>query len=281
MFSFVLTAMVVYNCLDVTVCLDKLKVKRIDRDIACGAYYSSEKEGIVFNSTASSVSITDLEGNQLLKISDITEQLRFVSIRNDLFVQLQTRYGYLDFYIPNSLQKEVMDQHTDRINFEFLYSLPSSYHYEKLKNSIESFVSERITFFIIESAYVLGRDRNYTGPEYPSIQPLYLIAHNLEGLVTKTYPERKRWKLFNNYTAVTDDSHFVADDDSCFEYCPPCPEQECLSLCGYGCNCWKWICGDCCYHLGCYGHDVCCRNNFVQTKCLFPTNFECNSEYSC
>ena len=270
MFSFVLTAMVVCNCLDVTVCLDKLKVKRIDRDIACGAYYSSEKEGIVFNSTASSVSITDLEGNQLLKISDITEQLRFVSIRNDLFIQLQTRHGYLDFYIPNPLQKKVMDRHTDKINFEFLDSLSLSDHYKELKNSIELFVSEHTTSFIIESAYILGRDRGYTGLEYPSIQPLYLIAHNLEGLITKVLPERKKRRLFRD-----------SNDDSCLEFCPPCPVQECFGLCGYGCNCWEWLCGDCCYHLGCHGHDVCCRKSFIKMNCLFPTKFECNSEYTC
>ena len=270
MFSLLLTAMVICICSDTAVCFDKLEVKKINYDIACGAYYSSEKEGILFNSTASSVSITDLEGNQLLKISDITEKLRFVSIRNDLFIQLQTRHGYLDFYIPNPLQKKVMDQHTDKINIKFLNSLSLSDHYKELKNSIELFVSEYTTFFIIESAYILGRDRNYTGPEYPSIQPLYLIAHNLEGLVPNLFPERERRTPASS------------GDGSCDESCSRCPKKrQCLGLCGRGCKCQKWVCGDCCYHRGCYEHDLCCGKKFTQIKCLFPIGFRCNSKFNC
>ena len=41
-----------------------------------------------------------------------------------------------------------------------------------------------------------------------------------------------------------------------------CPDEyhrrNCLGLCGKGCSCWSWVCGDCCYQQGCYEHDVCC-----------------------
>jgi hypothetical protein len=36
--------------------------------------------------------------------------------------------------------------------------------------------------------------------------------------------------------------------------------NECYGMCGPGCSCWSWVCGDCCYHYGCARHDSWCRN---------------------
>jgi hypothetical protein len=35
--------------------------------------------------------------------------------------------------------------------------------------------------------------------------------------------------------------------------------NECYGMCGPGCSCWSWVCGDCCYHGGCAKHDSWCR----------------------
>jgi hypothetical protein len=44
-------------------------------------------------------------------------------------------------------------------------------------------------------------------------------------------------------------------------YCEAYPNQgdSCYGMCGYGCDCWSWVCGDCCYHGGCATHDSWCR----------------------
>ena len=40
-------------------------------------------------------------------------------------------------------------------------------------------------------------------------------------------------------------------------YCGTCAiGSNCLGLCGPGCTCWLYVCGDCCYNSGCYIHDV-------------------------
>ena len=80
---------------------------------------------------------------------------------------------------------------------------------------------------------------------------------------------KKQWPTYSN------------SSDDCLEECPPCPDDACLGMCGFGCLCWKFICGDCCYHLGCYGHDMCCRQNFFDTQCLFPYGFVCDEDYYC
>ena len=37
-------------------------------------------------------------------------------------------------------------------------------------------------------------------------------------------------------------------------YCPT--GSSCTGLCGDGCNCWWFVCFDCCWNVGCYYHDV-------------------------
>jgi hypothetical protein len=44
------------------------------------------------------------------------------------------------------------------------------------------------------------------------------------------------------------------------EFCTQPTANECYGMCGYGCSCWSWVCGDCCYHSGCAKHDSWCRN---------------------
>lgn len=54
--------------------------------------------------------------------------------------------------------------------------------------------------------------------------------------------------------------------------------NQCYGMCGKGCNCWSWICGDCCYHGGCAAHDSDCRkcswsNPWACTKCATMASF--------
>lgn len=59
---------------------------------------------------------------------------------------------------------------------------------------------------------------------------------------------------------------------SCEEY--PNSDDQCLGMCGYGCSCWKWVCDDCCFHQGCYEHDICCRSG--SSRCFFIHNLKCS-----
>lgn len=55
--------------------------------------------------------------------------------------------------------------------------------------------------------------------------------------------------------------------------------NKCLGMCGPRCWCWKLVCNDCCYHKGCYEHDLCCRKRQFSGYCLLPFlhNFGCDS----
>jgi len=50
----------------------------------------------------------------------------------------------------------------------------------------------------------------------------------------------------------------VAPDKA--DFCTRPTANECYGMCGNGCSCWSWVCGDCCYHTGCAKHDSWCRS---------------------
>lgn len=56
--------------------------------------------------------------------------------------------------------------------------------------------------------------------------------------------------------------------------------NNCRGMCGPGCTCWWWTCGDCCRHEGCYQHDICCNAGYLTPGCAFPVGFSCSS-YTC
>ena len=141
---------------------------------------------------------------------------------------------------------------------------------EEMKQGIINIVQEKD--LLINAAYALGA-KGITSKNYQPALLLYKFASKLvESLHRLNYTNKM---LFDNRNKLRD------DEDDCLEYCPPCPEQECLGMCGPGCTCWSMVCGDCCYHLGCYDHDVCCREKFFQLRCLIPYGFACEENYYC
>lgn len=255
-------------------CSSQLYVSKIDPDVAQGMYGSTDV-GIIFNSTTSSLSITDMLGNQILEVYETVHYQRWIVIEGSVFVQLYSRetQQYRDYYVPRIMYR---DTHLSRqLNFtvlKFLNTLSPRFHYVNLQRSVQILMESPYVESIRKAAYTLGSELQLHGNNYPSLLPLYLVANMLEKLQMNSY-------LITNKSSSKGSCKVRGDD--CFDECPPCPDEECLSLCGYGCSCWKWVCGDCCYHLGCYGHDICCRENFIQTKCLFPISFKCESEYEC
>ena len=68
-----------------------------------------------------------------------------------------------------------------------------------------------------------------------------------------------------------------------FPYCYKWLKNSgCKGLCGIHCFCWPWICGDCCYHRGCYDHDVCCEEHgYFHWRCIIAYDvLLCDSYHS-
>ena len=249
--------------------LSQLHITRIDVDVAQGKYTSGDI-GIVFNSSSKSLSISDLFDNKVLVVQKISSYQQLIVIKESVFIQeyISETQSYHDYYVPQYLRN-----YTEHLSAIKMVSL--QYHNKQLQKAIEELLNSYYYDLIRKAVYTLGNELTIYGNNFPSILPLYLVANMLEKL------QESNTGRTSCVSKSGESAYDSMKEDSCFVDCPPCPEEECLSLCGYGCHCWKWVCGDCCYHLGCYGHDVCCRKNFIQTKCLFPISFKCESEYYC
>jgi hypothetical protein len=84
--------------------------------------------------------------------------------------------------------------------------------------------------------------RGITGFDYPAALALHKIAQQAAMALSQ--------KVMSLPTPATENG-----------YCQAYPNEsnDCYGMCGPGCDCWSWVCGDCCYHWGCAVHDNWCR----------------------
>lgn len=142
-------------------------------------------------------------------------------------------------------------------------------HSTALSDALRKFLDMEETALLEEAAEAVG-ERGINGKNTPAAMPFFMFALRITQLHTK-----------GPYISNTTLAHRHKRLAPCFSNCPPCPNDECYGQCGYGCDCWEWACGDCCFHLGCYDHDACCREGFFQLPCLVPVGFNCDGPYLC
>jgi hypothetical protein len=84
--------------------------------------------------------------------------------------------------------------------------------------------------------------RGITGMDYPAVLALHKVAQQAAMAFSVKVPQ-----LVSVQTEKA--------------YCDAYPNSgdSCYGMCGPGCDCWSWVCGDCCYHYGCAVHDNWCR----------------------
>lgn len=254
-----------------------LEITALSQSSIKGSYLDRNSgRGIRFISTPETLFITTLPGDDpLLLANKRVGSLRLVTVGRNTFIQSDEQNS-IDYAVPDGWQ---------RVNTELIESPEGlkqlkkeaaeddeGVHIATLQNSLRVLLSMPEVELIEHAAHALGEEERITGQDYPSVLPFYLAALQLQNLY-----------LYTGIVRTAREWHYAAQNsnDSCFDTCPPCQEEDCLGLCGPSCRCWKWVCGDCCYHLGCYDHDVCCREKFVRTNCLFPFKFRCESPYYC
>jgi hypothetical protein len=106
------------------------------------------------------------------------------------------------------------------------------------------------------------------------------LSHNLgaNGFNGRDYPAALAMHMFNKSVAVKLNIQLpkitrpeLQDETG---YCTSYPNggNDCYGMCGPGCNCWSFVCGNCCYHGGCATHDSYCRGGgFWDTAKCFTT----------
>ena len=259
----------------------QLQITNLTKNVAELVYTDpSSGLGLRVASAPDSLYLSSLDGRSFVAAGEAGGSLRLISLGRSMFIQEKSSTGKSrDFAVPDAYtgilsnaDQAVLQDLVHILNASGMTQDSDSRLWDALLTILNCPEVE-----LLQSAVAALGSTGVTGVEYPSVLPFYMAALRLDQLVQRSnltsgssrFPERARELMDNGLT------------DDCLSECPPCPYQECLGLCGYSCNCWKWVCGDCCYHLGCYDHDICCREKFVRTACLFPFNFKCEYNYSC
>ena len=268
--------------------IDLLREDRID-----GSYVSPRLGcGIVFNGTKDGLTLSTLDGRRLLSAAEQVGPVRLVTLGNREFIQHResdksTDDGGVsgtvrDYAIPkyHGSFAETQDHKTFMNLIHKLKKLDPNAHSRVLEKSMKRALSKCEISLLSDAAITLGHHHGITSQEYPSTLPLYMTASRM---IQHSHPKADN----NDINSYTYNQHGVGHErlkrqsSSCLDECPPCKSQQCLGMCGPGCDCWEWSCGNCCFNKGCYYHDLCCRSKPNSLACLLPMSFDCNSEYVC
>lgn len=255
---------------------DGLSVDTVSRDRVDGYFYCpARKLGIVFNSTRGTLLVTNLNGEVLIGAREKVGQTRLLGVGRRQFLQhANVQDGTLtDLSIPKAhgVFSPVGDPSLYHSLLPQLQKVDKATHARVLTKSVKNLLTKPELKLLKEAAFKLG-DLGVNGVDYPSILPFHMTALQMES--------RDHWKTIPKPQQETF-YHRQLKRSVCTQSCPPCKEQECLGMCGPGCSCWKFACGDCCFHKGCYYHDACCRSHPSSTACLMPLDFTCTRKYKC
>ena len=124
---------------------------------------------------------------------------------------------------------------------------------------------------LLEDASRAVGERGVTGKNTPMVLPFHMFALKMTRLLDISSQNAITIEQSPVPVAIPSQNKRAAD---CKKY------ADCKGLCGKGCKCWKWVCGDCCYHQGCYDHDVCCEDHGYFSSACFGIP-ECDEPYDC
>ena len=144
---------------------------------------------------------------------------------------------------------------------------------------------------LLEDASRAVGEQGVTGKNTPAVLPFYMFTLKVTRLLDQS--------MYNStINELNEDSSISPRQKRFFGYIiswvkglvtlwKGCKKYKnypnCKGLCGKKCDCWWWVCGDCCYHRACFDHDDCCeRHGYYHWRCIIaPDVFLCELPYLC
>ena len=273
----------------------KLNVITITQEEIEGEYHSS-MGGIHFRSVVKGeyhfLSITTADGEPIVIAKQPHNSTTFMTlsgtdflIMNDLSDSGLTKYT--DYIVPNVFHKNVEKAlKRDQFSNKLLQQLDTETVNETRHSAIESLALRPEIELCMSAAEALG-NLGVIGSQNPAAMPFYALTLRLA--------KYRNILLTGADFTMNDDDNYqegVQLEDrqkrSCGYLCPYgyCPYygygSDCFGMCGMGCTCQSWFCGDCCVHQGCYDHDYCCGTyGYTSWTCITVWNIDCDSHYYC
>ena len=281
-----------------------------------GVYYNKEGGGIRFISKSDSIYIGTLEGEgePLLIGEKPAGSARMIQILQTNLLEVKVGAGvYKEFIVPDSMATSMKVALKSSNPQKFKSALRNIRRLELNADTIKQNaiyqMLERPEIQLMQEAALKLMDLGIVGDQYPSVLTFLVTVKRFISLKLNateipdpdtgsgsepSHLQEKRARPCRNWHSRNCPSH-------------RCPKgSDCLGMCGIGCWwCWR-ICphlvatgvdialrgvniqgflsqiwNDCCFHQGCYDHDMCCRTyGYSSTRCLVPLHFSCSS-YPC
>ena len=261
--------------------IGKLRVITISQEKIEGEYYSPVG-GIHFQSEVKGdfhfLSVVTANGEPLMIAKQFQESAMLMTVTETDFLVMNSAddYGhskYSDYVVPGAYHDIVETAlKRNRLSNKVMRHLDDRNVNETRQIVFEELALRDEIELITEASRALGK-LGITGNENPAALPFYTLAMRLHKYrntllnSTSTRPpseidrprnRQKRWLLPALYVAI----ELYEQIDICITGRRPWygdRSNDCLGMCGPGCECWSWACGDCCVHQGCLIHDRCCR----------------------
>ena len=171
------------------------------------------------------------------------------------------RRGSAIFYVPDDVPK------TPEALRSFLRDISDdeTLEHETLKNHYQAAMSELHYVPEIQLLELVSAALADNSTRLELLQPFHAMCFNLfkaTGL-----------KVKDEFRAAHDMGDETADQHYREKRCSRPKANTCRGMCGLGCWCWSWFCGDCCLHRGCYEHDICCNYGRLTSYCATPFRY--------
>ncbi|XP_065913799.1 uncharacterized protein [Dysidea avara] len=142
---------------------------------------------------------------------------------------------------------------------------------------------------LLEDASRAVGERGVIGRDTPAVMPFFMFALKITKLLDSySTLQHSNTNEISETKAPRDKRFFVAIYNAARNYfrggCSrPIHEPYCKGRCGKGCDCWWWVCGDCCWHQACYDHDDCCeRGGYYHWRCIVAIDvLLCEAPFIC
>jgi hypothetical protein len=264
-----------------------------------GEYYGAEG-GIRFTSTVNAtyvvLSITTTSGEHVVYIvHPLASNMTMMGVNDTNFLVMENDQGnsinYDDYVIPRdamNLMESIMAGN-GKMTDDMLQMLDNKTMNETRQSVLYNLAMSYEATLIIEAAQALG-DREILGMDYQSVMSFYQLALRLANYREITEYEAKDSSASNSkgYHHRQKRAESCNNGATCSR--GQCPfrrnSNDCFGMCGKGCFCWSFVCGDCCVHQYCLTHDQCCADRgFFSWACLSVVwrvlGSRCSQTYSC
>ncbi|XP_078350851.1 uncharacterized protein LOC144635639 [Oculina patagonica] len=235
-----------------------LHLKSYSEDQVEGCYIHNQTLGVCFDIRKDLMKLLKTTGEQIVLHMKLGPEMLFYQVLDQTFIGNDASM----VYVPNDVPR------TPEALRGFLRRKKGMAEHEALKNHYQEVMSELHYVPEVQLLERVSAALSDNSTRLEILEPFYVLCLNLLKASDVEIPSELK--------AAPDTTEQVEGRQK--RSCQRPQANDCRGLCGKGCWCWSWVCGDCCHHQGCYEHDLCCKYNPTSPHCISPYSygFQCS-----